>query len=356
MLESGSVNQEEGMDAVPRQLRVLIVSASPYTRYVVSGELSSARDVFVVGSARSVGEIGQKQAMLRPDAAVVDLESYRDVVELRHTLSHTPLPVLVLSSHSHEGAGLAFAAVEAGAVDFVARSNGGVGEVYFAPNLLSKVRGLAQVRTLADRFRWANLKPQPQAAPAPFLDQDRIIVVSGSTGSLGPLIQLLAGLPSSLNASLLVLSPLPACYIRSFVRLVNPLSGFTLAQARDGLPLNRGVAFVAPNGYPLLVQPGGVLKNGGGIFGVDSESAVDVTLSAAATQFGPAGLAVILSGLGSDGVQGVIDLHAAGGSVIVQDVATCLADETPRAVMALGVVTNVLQIDGIPGEIARWVA
>jgi two-component system chemotaxis response regulator CheB len=354
MLESGSVTQEEGMDAVPRQLRVLIVSASPYTRYVVSGELSSARDVFVVGSARSVGEIAQKQAMLRPDAAVVDLESYRDVVELRHTLSRAPLPVLVLSSHSHEGAGLAFAAIEAGAVDFVARSNGGVGEVYFAPNLLSKVRGLAQVRPSADHFRWANLEPQPQAAPTPFLDQDRVIVVSGSTGSLGPLIQLLAGLPPSLNASLLVLSPLPACYVRSFVTLVNPLSGFTLAQARDGLPLNRGVAFVAPSGHPLLVQEKGILKNEWGTFGTDPASAVDVTLTAAATKFGPAGIAVILSGLGSDGVQGVIDLHAAGGSVIVQEVDTCLADETPRAVVASGVVTNVLQVDCMPAAITRW--
>lgn len=342
------------MDAVPKQLRVLIVSASPYTRYVVSGELSSARDVFVVGSARSVGEIAQKQTMLRPDAAVVDLESYRDVVELRQALSRITLPVLVLSSHSHEGAGLAFAAVEAGAVDFVARSNGGLGEVYFAPDLLSKVRGLAQVQPSGYRFRWADLRRQPHAAPTPFLDQDRIIVVSGSTGSLGPLVQLLAGLSPILNATVLVLSPLPACYVRSFVALVNPLSAFTLTQARDGLQLNRGAAFVAPCDYPLLVQPGGILKTGGGIFGVGSAAAADATLSATAAQFGPAGLAVILSGLGSDGVQGAVDLHAAGGTIIVQDADTCVADETPKTVLASGVVTNVLHVDCMPGEIARW--
>lgn len=340
--------------AVPKQLRVLVVSASPYTRYVVSGALSSASDVFVVGSARSVDEIAQKQAMLRPDVAVVDVESQRDVADLRQTLSSSAFPVLVLSSHSQEGADLAFAAVEAGAVDVVARSNGGVGEVFFAPDLLSKVRGLAQVRPRAGRFQWVDYKPRHQAVPAPLSDQDRIVVVSGTTGSLGPLVQLLAGLPLDLNATLLVLSPLPACYVRSFVRRAGPLAGFVLRQAREGLALDRGVAFVAPYDYPLLVQSDVVLQTGRGPFGATSPAAVDATLTALAAQSGHEVLAVILSGLGRDGVQGAINLRDAGGSIVVQDTGTCLADETPQAVIDAGAATWVLGVDCILSEITRW--
>jgi two-component system chemotaxis response regulator CheB len=343
------------MDGVPEQLRVLIVSASPYTRYVVSGELSSSRDVFVVGSARGVGELAQKRALLRPEAAVVDVDSPADVAELREVLSLAALPVLVLSSHSTSGADLAFAAIEAGAADIVARSNGGVGEVFFAPNLLNRVRGLARVRPLPGRFRWSEFKPRVQATPFPFSDHDRLVVVSGSTGSLAPLIQLLAELSPNLNATLLILSPLPACYVRSFVRRMGPLAGFTLKQARDGMHLDRGAAFVAPCGYALAVQPGGVLEAQRRSFGEEKPRVVDATLNALASQYGSAVLSVTLSGSGTDGVQGAISLCDAGGAVIVQDATNCIADENPRAMIDSGAAVQVLPVNCITHEIARWV-
>jgi two-component system chemotaxis response regulator CheB len=264
--------------------------------------------------------------------------------------------VLVLSSHSQTGADLAFAAIEAGAVDIVARSNGGIGEVFFAPDLLSRVRGLAQVTPGASCFRWADLKPRTSAAALPFSDQDRVVVVSGSTGSLGPMVQLLSALSPSLNATLLVLSPLPACYVRSFVRRVGPLAGFTLRQARDDMQLDRRAAFIAPCNYAMAVRSGGVLKTQAGPFGTESRAVVDATLNSLASQFGPAVLSVTLSGLGCDGVQGSINLREAGGAVIVQDTTSCLANETPRALIDSGAASSVLSVDSIPEEIARWAA
>jgi chemotaxis response regulator CheB len=136
---------EVGMGASPTQARVLVVSPSAYMRYVISGELSSTPDLFVVGTALTCEEIAEKQALLRPDVVVVDVDSRRDLSNLRRTLAQTQSPVLALCAQS-QGGELAFAALEAGAADVVARSETDRGKVLFVPDLSRKVRGLARAR------------------------------------------------------------------------------------------------------------------------------------------------------------------------------------------------------------------
>jgi chemotaxis response regulator CheB len=114
-------------------------------RYVISGELSSAPDLFVVGTALTPDEIAEKQTLLRPDVLVVDLESRRDLLDLRRTLAEAKSPVLALCSQALGGDDLAFAALEAGAADVVARTADGGGDVVFVSDLSRKVRGLARV-------------------------------------------------------------------------------------------------------------------------------------------------------------------------------------------------------------------
>jgi two-component system chemotaxis response regulator CheB len=344
------------MVAGPEQLRVLVVSASPYTRYVISGELSSASDIFVVGTARTADEIAQRKAMLRPDLAFMDLESPRELIGLQRTLEAVEFPVLVSCSQSPDGAKLALSALEAGAVDVVARSQGGVGEVFFTPNLLSKVRELAGVKPCNRGCQWPDLETRTKASRGRLIEGDRLVVVSASVGGIGPLVQLLAALRSDLRVALLVLSSLPACYVRWFVRRVGPLTAYALRQAQDGLDLKRGLAYVAPHDYPLTVQAGGFLTLDRGLYSPSAHASADATLASAASQYGPEVLAVVLSGVGRDGVQGALRVRNSGGHVIVQDTATCLADETPQAVIDAGAASAVVGPERIAAEIARQVA
>lgn len=127
------------------QVRVLVVSPSAYVRYVISGELSSEPGLFVVGTAQTPDEIAAKQALLRPDVAVVDLESPRDFPNLRRALEGAKPPVLVLCSLSQGSAELADSALAEGAADVVVRSEGANGNVVFVPDLSHTVRGMVRL-------------------------------------------------------------------------------------------------------------------------------------------------------------------------------------------------------------------
>lgn len=339
----------------PEQVRVLVVSASPYVRYVISGELGSEPDLFVVGTAQTPDEVEYKKALLRPDLVVVDLCSHRDLPNLQRSMAAAKSPVLVLSSHGQEGAGLAFAALEAGATDVVARSNGSLGEFVFLPDLLRKVRGLARVRPRSSAGLWISEQMRPKASPRRVLPGDHIVFVSVSTGGIGPLLQLLRDIPADLTAALLVLSPLPECYIPPFLHRVGAATTLHVEQARDGRSVNTGVAYFAPCEWLVQIGSGGILRLERGEKTSEPYSSVDVTLASLATQYGPALLAIFLSGIGDEGVQGALDVREAGGAVVVQEPATCVARETPQAIIEAGAATVVLPPERIADGIVRQV-
>ena len=334
------VCQGEGRVVQSQQARILVVSASPYMRYLVSGELGSQPDLFVVGTARMADEIAYKQALLRPDLAVVDLESPQDLVNLQQTALELGLPVLALCSQTDQGAELAFNALQAGAAEVVVRPNVDLGAVDFTPDLLCKVRSLAGANLRLIVERWPDLAPCPQATPRPFSHGDRLIVVSSSAGGLGPLLQLLTAIPADLDAALLVFSSLPKRYLYWFLDHVDPSIAFRLQQADDGLQLEKGVAYFALSDYRLTVVPPGQLKLVVGMRRNGSSPSIDATLASVADQYGPEALCVILSGAGQDGVQGALKVRGAGGTVIVQEAVTCVVDGTPEAVIAAGAATD----------------
>ncbi len=355
MLELHPCGLEEGSVAQPQQARILVVSASPYMRYLISGGLGSQPDLFVVGTARMPDEIAYKQSLLRPDLAVVDLESAQDLVNLQQTLLELGLPVLALCSQTDEGAELAFNALRAGAADVIARPNVDLGAVNFTPDFLCKVRGLAGVKPRLTNGRWPDLAPCPQATPRPLSSGGHLILVSSSAGGLGPLIKLLAALPADLGAALLIFSSLPKHYLYWFIDHVDPAIAFRLQQAGDGVQLEKGSAYFAINDYRLTVAPPGHLKLAFGSRRNGSRPSIDATFTSAANHYGKATLGVVLSGIGQDGVQGALEVHSAGGAVLVQETSTCMADETPAAVIAAGAATKVLSPEQIADEIARQI-
>lgn len=337
----------------PEQVRILIVSASAYVRYVVSGELSPEPDLFVVGTARTPEELAHKRAMLRPDLVVADIETPQDLLELKRTSTMTGLPVLALCAHNQEGAKLAFAALEAGVVDVLAHSKGSAGAFRYFPDLVYKVRGLARVKPRPTTWEWPPLTSPHQACPRPLSPGDRLVVVSGSTGGVGPLVRFLVGLPLDMQAAVLVLLSLPLPFLDWLLRRVDPATAFRLRGVHDGVGLNNGVAHFAVFGYQTTVGPNDrlALERTPSLNG--SHASADVTLSSMASRYGPAVVAVILSGIGQDGVRGALDVRAAGGIVIVQEETTCLAPETPRAVVQAGAATLTLPPEQIVTEIVR---
>jgi two-component system chemotaxis response regulator CheB len=347
----GPIGTEEYMVAGPEQVRILVVSASPYTRYVVSGELNGQPDFFVVGTARSPEEIDGRRAMLRPDLAVVELSSRNDLSDLQPILMRHTLPVVGLCARDRDGADLALAALEAGVIDVVARSNGVLDSADFGADLLHKVRGTVRSRSNTHPFQWSQLHTRNKTSRRRFLPGDYLVIVSASVGGLGPLVQLLSGLPADLRASVLAYVPLPASYLGRFMRRIGPGTSFFLRQARDASPIERGVAYLAAQRQRICIEPRGFLRLEWEAYRGSEPPIVDTTLASFATGYGPAVLAVILSGTGRDGVQGALDVRGAGGWVMVQDVDNCIAAETPQAVIEAGAANAVVAPDQMTDEI-----
>jgi two-component system chemotaxis response regulator CheB len=184
---------------------------------------------------------------------------------------------------------------------------------------------------------------------------DCLIVVTASTGSLGPLTRFLVALPAELDASVLVLSNLPSVFVDWFLDQVEPASALHWCRARDAVSLSKGAIYFSPCDCQLLVAPNDSLTLTCGAFPQGTGPSVDLTLSSLAARYGSAALCVILSGIGHAGIQGARDVHANGGGVIVQEPATCLAGETPQAVIEAGAATVVLPPERIAEEIVRRV-
>jgi two-component system chemotaxis response regulator CheB len=199
------------------------------------------------------------------------------------------------------------------------------------------------------------LKAREKATPVRFFPGDAVIVVSASSGGMGPLVRLLVALPADLRASLLALAPVPACYLWWFLRRIDRATSFHLRPARDSLPLKRGVAYLAPYDHKVVVGSRGLLTIEFDAFQKDDRASVDATLTALATRYGPAVVSIILSGIGCAGIQGALDVRAAGGSVIVQEPSTCVVEETPKAILEAGAATAVLPPEQIWDEITRSV-
>ncbi len=317
------------------QIRVLVVSASPYTRYVISGGLNAAPDLFVVGTAKTADEVIDKLPLLRPDLMVVDLQS-------PETLSFVQmgLPVLGVCGRTAADAELALAALQAGMTDIVACADSELGLDSAKGELVRRVRYMKHVTP--QPWGWPSVQSATtKTVPRPFGPGDRVVVVSASTGGLEPLVQMFVDLPVGLDAAFVVLLSLPAAFMPALIRRLDPVTTVNVRTARAGLPLQRGVAYLVPCDYQVTAGSRGVLV-------LDREAllkverfSVDATMSTLATRYGPAVIAVLLSGAGQDGVKGALSVRAAGGQVLVQAIETCVAREMPEAVVRSGVATAV---------------
>jgi two-component system chemotaxis response regulator CheB len=325
-------------------------------RYVISGELNPEPDLFVVGTARTPEELAHKRTMLRPSLVVMDLESQSDLLELTRISVTSKLPSLALCAPTQGGAQLAFAALEAGISDFVARSNGDVGRVRFAPDLRHKVRGLVGVKPCVQDLQFSRLEPRKKTTPRPLAPEHSLIVITCSTGGLVPLTQLLTALPGHLPASILILASMPEKILDWYSSQIDPTTAYVLQKANDGTLLQTGVACFVPCECRVTIGPDDRLELERGALHGDSYLAADTVLASAAKRYGPGVLGVVFSGIGQDGVKGALDVRAAGGTVIVQELATCVAAETPSAVIEAGGATIILPAEQLVNEITRRVS
>lgn len=369
------------MNASP--LRVVVADDSPFVCRLLASYLASAPGIEVAATAPTGARALELVRALRPDVVTLDLEMpVLDGLEaLERIMAETPTPAVVISGVSGRAAGRTLAALEAGAVDFVLKfaPQAGPDPEALRREIVAKVRAAARVRVIrsiarrrpaagpaavpaaaspAAAARSAAPPSPPPPAPALGLAGGRrtppggVVVIGASTGGPVAVRELLTDLPADFPAAVLVVQHLPATFTRVLAAQLARRVALAVREAREGDPLEPGTVLVAPGGFHVVFRPD---LRVGLVPGPEVHGhcpACDVTMQAAAQAFGGRARGVVLTGMGSDGTQGLMAIRARGGRTFAQDAASCVVAGMPQRAIERGLVDAV----GSPSEIARWLA
>ncbi len=354
-------------------IRVLVVDDSAFMRHAVGRLIGEAGDLVVVGSAAN-GEDGLKAAAeLRPDVITLDVEM--PVLDgpgmLRRLMATTPTRVVMLSSLTTDGAAVTLDALDAGAIDFVAKPGGSltidIGRVGI--DLVSKIRaaaGMSEAAFLAHRARAAKRTALHPAAPAPrpaarpvrvgATAARRLVVIASSTGGPSALNAVVPHLAAELAAGVLVVQHMPPGFTASLAARLDAAGRLSVHEAAANDLIVDGEALLAPGDFHMISSGSGRIQLSS-LPPVNSvRPAADVTLQAVAPVWRERLLCVVLTGMGADGREGARAVKAHGGTVFAQDRDSSAVWGMPGSVVEAGLADRVLPLDRMAEAIATWVA
>ncbi|MDC0708974.1 chemotaxis-specific protein-glutamate methyltransferase CheB [Stigmatella sp. ncwal1] len=334
-------------------IRVLVIDDSAQNRRTLTQLLGSALDVDVVGEAEH-GEEGLRKVLdLHPDVVTVDLEMPRlgGYTFLRLLRGTAPTPVIVISSYSHQTD--VFKALELGAFDFIAKPQKATAEALesLRVELLEKVRASRFARSRSSQ-REAMQRALGTAELPPF-----VVAVAASTGGPPAVQRLLEALAVEPTPCVLVCQHMPAQFTRAFAERLDRIGPFTVTEASEGDRLLPGHVYIAPGGrHMVLEERAGRLE-----LSVPPQSpgdryapSADRLFSSIARLLGDKALAVVLTGMGSDGTEGARQIHRAGGEIWAESEETAVVFGMPQEAIATGVVRRVLPLGKIgPALVVR---
>lgn len=333
-----------------RPVRVLIVDDSAVIRKVLSMGLGADPMITVVGAAASADQAMEMIDALQPDVMTLDIEMPRldGVSFLRQLMPVNPLPTVIISSATRRAASVTLDALAAGAVDVIAKPSLGVGEglPVIMPEICHRVRAAATAR-VTTALRASAL---PAIRPLPNCDGGRLIAIGASTGGVQALAQILQDMPQD-APGIVIVQHMPAGFTQAFAKRLDQGCSITIREARDGDPVVRGTALVAPGGdlhmelrgrapnWRVALVPGDPV--------CFSRPSVDWLFRSVARHAGRAAVAALLTGMGRDGAEGLLEIRRASGTTLAQDEDSSVVWGMPAAAVELGAANRVLPLPEI---------
>jgi len=348
-----------GNSAQTRKIRVLVVDDSALARRAIVDALSHDAAIEVVGVASDPYVARDRILELQPDVITLDLEMPRmdGLTFLRILQEHHPLPVVVVSSLTQAGSEMALAALEAGAIDVIGKPDGSRSLGAIARQLAHVVKAAA--RSQRSRLREVVNERETVGVAAESYSDKQILLIGSSTGGVEALRYLLPRLPAGLPP-IVIVQHIPAHFSRTMAEHLNALCPYQVREAVDGDDLRSGLCLVAPGDFHLVLT-----KKAGRGFGVRltrsppvhyCRPSVDVMFRSGAEQAGANAVALLLTGMGSDGARGMQLLRGAGARTIAESEESCVVFGMPRAAIELGAAEQVLPLQRMPQAVLRALA
>lgn len=325
-----------------RVIRVLVVDDSAYVRKVLKQMLTRSPFIEVVGTAHDGAEALELAAQLNPDVITTDLmmPELDGVGFVRAQMARRPIPILVVSIASESGE-LVLAALEAGAIDAIRKPTALATEKVFeiSEELIAKVKAAASVPITREPQAYA-IEPPAPAPRQPQIGSIDLVVIGISTGGPHGLKQVIPQLNAAFPVPVAIVLHMPVGYTELYAQSLNALAALDVAEAHEGDPLLPGKVLLAPAGHHLTLrrEPDGTVLAHLGLLPLDTphRPSVDVLFQSAAHVFGSRVLGIVMTGMGSDGVQGAAWIKAQGGIVWTEAEESCIVYGMPRAVVEAG--------------------
>lgn len=330
-----------------RSIRVVIVDDSALMRQMLRSILESDPCIEVVGAAPDPLCAREMIKELDPDVITLDVEMPRmdGLAFLEKLMTLRPMPVVMVSSMTHRGAETTMRALELGAVDFVSKPKAlaDQGLELLKAELLPKIK-LAAGAKVVQPYRQQRSSSKPQASSRQA--NKSIIAIGASTGGVAALRTLLSALPATCPG-LLITQHMPPAYTGPFAARLDQSSALTVVEATDGQRVQSGHAYVAPGDRHLsLVRDRQGLRcaltDGPPVSG--HRPSVDVLFQSVADAVGSHAIGALLTGMGRDGAEGLLEMRQAGAVTFGQSEASCVVYGMPRAAMEIGAVTAEMSV------------
>ncbi len=335
-----------------RKIRVLIVDDSAVVREILNRELARDPEIEVVGTAPDPYVARDKIVSLKPDVVTLDIEMPRmdGLTFLRKLMHYYPLPVIVVSSLTEHGSELAMEALDAGAVDIMCKPGTAYSVGDLSVELIDKIKAASRVRVRA--------RAQVQSkASAPRLSITRtthkVIAIGASTGGTEALQTVLMAMPAN-APGIVIVQHMPEHFTRAFAERLNGLCEIEVKESQDGDSVVPGRAIIARGNHHMLLRRSGAryyveVKQGPLV--CRHRPSVEVLFKSVARYAGRNAVGVIMTGMGGDGAQGLLEMRKEGAQTIAQDEASCIVFGMPKEAINLGAACHVIPLNQIARKI-----
>ncbi len=333
-------------------------------RKIIKQMAESDPDIEVVGTARDGLEGTEMAAALTPDVITMDVEMPRMTgLEALSIIMHkTPTPVIMLSSLTAEGAKSTFDALEAGAVDYIAKNlaTSSFDLMKVQEELVSKIKAVARRRVRA--INPGVLKrPEPIVAVRKSFATQKIafVAIGASTGGPRAVQEVISKLPGDMTTGLLIAIHMPKAFTGAFAERLNELSALSVKEAVTGDKVLPGHVLLTPGGRQTRIRKRGLMDFCVEVSDEPKDSlykpCVDIAMKSVAECYPGRSLGVILTGMGHDGLEGMRMIKEKGGKTLAQNEQTCTVYGMPKAVVDAGIADKTAPLDMIAAEILNMI-
>jgi two-component system, chemotaxis family, protein-glutamate methylesterase/glutaminase len=336
-------------------IRVLIVDDSAVVRKVFSNELSRERGIKVIGTAPDPYVARDKIVKLKPDVVTLDIEMPRmdGITFLKKLMKYYPLPVIIVSSLTPKGGKMALEALGSGALEVISKPSAAYSVGDMSVQLADKIRAVARVN-VSERMKSMNTSEKVKPVTlsrALTASTNKLIAIGASTGGTEAIKTVLTAMPPN-SPGILIVQHMPANFTTSFAERLDSLSQITVKEANDGDSIVNGQALLAPGNFHMLLKRSGAryyvqVKKGPLVH--HQRPAADVLFRSVANYAGANAVGIILTGMGSDGAAGLLEMKQAGARTVAQDEKSCVVFGMPKEAIKLGAADKVVSL----GDVTR---